>query len=52
MSRRTQLTLVLVAALLLLAATVLLAYSLAPQPVENLQSTLIPTMLTHPQVVP
>jgi hypothetical protein len=52
LSRRARLTLALVAALFLLAATLLLVYSLSPSPVDSLQATLVPTLMTPPQVAP
>jgi len=52
LSRRARLTLAIVAALLLLAAILLLVYSLGPSPVDNLQATLVPTLMTPPQVAP
>jgi hypothetical protein len=52
MSRRARLTLALVAVLFLLAAMLLLFYSLSPLPVENLQATLVPTLMIPPQVAP
>jgi hypothetical protein len=52
MSRRARLILVLVGLLLVMAAMALLAYALRPLPVESVQATLIPTLLTPPGGIP
>jgi hypothetical protein len=52
LSRHARFILAILAVLLLLAAIFLFIYSLGPSPVDSLQATLVPTLMTPPQVAP
>jgi hypothetical protein len=52
LSRHTRFILAILAVLLLLAAILLLVYSLGPTPVDSLLATVVPTLMTPPQVTP